>query len=221
MINFYLASTYADIKQSLLTFLIALSCIDEPSRTKQINKNETPKKRDVSDAGGHFGQGRFASSPYSVVARPSSSIKIRQQVPQLENASLSSIRLGIFNRSLQNGLILFLLNDTSRNNQEQSKLIKLLQHEDKLTLINQLRSIANNNEDQPRRPPPPEVRIDIVASPNIKMKSQKVVEDHLDSEISLIDLSKAESKTQTKGESLLAFIKSLLTQDSAHLIELL
>jgi hypothetical protein len=55
MLNFYLASKHAEIKQSLLNFLIALSCIDEPSRTKQINKNETPKKRDVSDAGGHYG----------------------------------------------------------------------------------------------------------------------------------------------------------------------
>lgn len=59
----------------------------------------------------------------------------------------------------------------------------------------------------------------MVSSPDAKqVKKPKQVEDLLNSEITLIDLSKDESKQTTKGESLLAFIKSLLNPEASDQI---
>ena len=50
-------------------------------------------------------------------------------------SSLSSIRIGIFNRSVQNGLVLFLLHEAMKGDNPM-KMIKLLLAEDRDTIAN-------------------------------------------------------------------------------------
>jgi hypothetical protein len=50
-----------------------------------------------------------------------------------------------------------------------------------------------------KRPPPPEVFIDIVASPEVKLKNYRDLAGHLDQEITLIDLSREDKSYNLLG----------------------